>query len=699
MIRSRGFAHSRPAFRHTRTALAVLTLFSVVAESSAQSSDMPLQEVVIEGSRNSQIGIAEAASAGVVTQKQLEARTVYRPGELLEATPGLIVSQHSGEGKANQFYLRGINLDHGTDLRTTVDGMLVNERTHTHGQGWTDLNFLIPELATRLEYRKGPYYADQGDFASAGAVSVVYANRLKTGIASVGVGQNGFRRTLIADSPQFGNGNLLYALELFHNDGPFIHGDDYRKANGVLRYSEGVEANGFNVSLMAYKARWNATDQIPQRAIDSGLLSGRFDALDPSDGGTAHRYSLSTAWQKSDETSSTKANAYVISSQLDLYSNFTYFLDNPVDGDQFNQPDRRVTTGVNVSHTWQLPLVGHPSETTIGVQFQNDNIHNGLYSTKARQRLSTTREDHVVETSIGFYAENATKWGDKFRTLVGIREDFLRNDVTSNLDVNSGKANDHRAQPKLGLVFGPWAKTEYYFNIGRGFHSNDARGTTISVDPKNPGTVATREAPIVLSKGMEVGVRSELIPGLQTSLSVYRLDLDSELLFQGDAGSTADTGRPSRRVGFEFSNYYKPFRWLTIDADIAFARARYRNFDPVGDRIPGSIEGVASLALAVDNVGPYFGALQLRYFGPRPLLEDNSVRSDKTATLNGRIGYKFNPKLRVEVEGFNLTNRKDAAIDYGYVSRLPGEPSEGVFDKHFHPIESRSFRATLVANF
>jgi hypothetical protein len=686
-------------FARPRIKIAVAALILICTKSYAETGDITLQEMVIEGSRNSQIGVATAASAGLVTQKQLEARTVYRPGELLEATPGLIVSQHSGEGKANQFYLRGINLDHGTDLRTTVDGMLVNARTHGHGQGWTDLNFLIPELSTRLEYRKGPYYAEQGDFASAGAVSVIYANRLDAGIASVGIGQNGFRRTLLADSPRFGNGHFLYALELFKNDGPFTHPDDYRKANGVLRYSEGVEANGFNVSLMAYKARWNATDQIPERAIDSGLLSGRFDALDPSDGGNAHRYSLSTAWQKTSATSSTKANAYIVGSQLDLYSNFTYFLDNPVNGDQFNQPDRRVTTGVNASHTWQLPLMGLSSENTIGVQFQNDNIRNGLYDTQARQRLSTTRQDQIVESSIGIYAENATKWTDKFRTVAGIREDFQRNKVTSDLEVNSGKATDHRTQPKLSLIFGPWAKTEYYFNVGRGFHSNDARGTTIKVDPKNPDAPATREAPLVTSKGVEAGIRTEFLRGLQTSLSVYRLDFDSELLFQGDAGSTADTGRASRRVGFEFSNYYKPRDWLTVDADIAFARARYRNFDPVGDRIPGSIEGVASLALAVDHLGPYFGALQLRYFGPRPLLEDNSVRSNKTETLNGRVGYKISPKMRIELEGFNLTNRKDAAIDYGYVSRLPGEPADGVFDKHFHPIESRSFRATLIANF
>lgn len=680
-------------------ALIGIGLMAPCAWAAEAVADKDLPQVVVEASRNSMLGVAEAASGGIVTQKQLEARTVYRPGEVLEATPGLIVSQHSGEGKANQFYLRGLNLDHGTDLRTTVDGMLVNQRTHSHGQGWTDLNFLIGELTTELEYRKGPYYAEQGDFASAGAVSVRYANKLQKGVASIGIGQNGYRRALIADSPVVGNGNLLYALELFHNDGPFVHPDDYRKVNGILRYSEGTGTNGFNVSLMAYKARWNATDQIPQRAIDAGLLANRFDALDPTDGGNAHRYSLSGAWQKTEGTSATKVNAYVISNQLDLYSNFTYFLDNPIDGDQFNQPDRRVTSGVNGSYSWQMPLMGRSAENTVGVQFQNDNIHNALHRTRARDRLSTTREDHTVESSIGLYFQNEMQWNNWFRSVVGVREDYYRNDVNSNLAINSGNVSDHRASPKLSLIFGPWAKTEYYFNIGRGFHSNDARGTTISVDPKNPTASATRETPLVLSRGLEVGVRSEYFPGLQTSLSLFRLDFDSELLFQGDAGSTMDTGRPSRRIGFEFSNYYKPTKWLTVDADLAFAKARYRNFDPVGDRIPGSIEGVASLALAVDNLGPYFGGLQLRYFGPRPLIEDNSVRSESTTTLNGRIGYKINPTMRVELEGYNLTDRKNAAIDYGYVSRLPGEPADGVFDKHFHPIESRSFRVNLIANF
>ncbi|MGZ3237472.1 MAG: TonB-dependent receptor [Burkholderiaceae bacterium] len=674
--------------------LAAMTLISTQARAAEEEVTLP--SVVVEGSRISQIGIADSANAGVVTQKQLESRTVYRPGELLEATPGLIVSQHSGEGKANQFYLRGFNLDHGTDLRTTVDGMIVNQRSHAHGQGWTDLNFLIPELSTRLEYSKGPYTASEGDFASAGTANVVYASKLDQGIASAGVGQNGFYRTLLADSPAAGNGNLLYALELFHNDGPFVHPDDYQKINGVLRYSEGSAARGFNVTAMAYKAKWNSTDQIPQRAVDSGALS-RFDTIDPTDGGSSHRYSLSTEWHTNSAETSTNINAYLIHNQLDLFSNFTYFLNDTANGDQFNQPDRRTTTGLNASQAWRGTWLDHEMENTVGLQLQNDNIFNGLYHTVARQRLSTTREDHIVENNVGIYFENKIKWVEKFRTVAGLREDYYHFDVNSNNAANSGTANDGIASPKLSLIFGPWSKTEYYFNVGNGFHSNDARGATITVEPQTaPPKPANKVSPLVKSQGVELGVRTEVIPGLQSAFSVYRLDFDSELTFAGDAGTT-EAGRPSRRIGFEFSNYLKPFNWLTVDADISFAKARFRDADPA-NRIPGAVEGVASIALAIDNLGAYFGALQFRYFGPRPLIEDNSVRSKSTMTLNGRIGYKISPKTRVELEGFNLTNRHDSAIDYYYESQLKNENAP-VADIHFHPIESRSFRLSLNTSF
>jgi outer membrane receptor protein involved in Fe transport len=684
------FATARP-----RRMLALLpgAALSVAAHAGGEQE---LQKVIVTGNATSQVGVADSANVGTVTRAQLEARTAYRPGELLEAAPGLVVSQHSGEGKANQFYLRGFNLDHGTDLRTTVDGMLVNQRSHGHGQGWTDLNFVIPELATGLRYKKGPYYAAEGDFSSAGAVEINYADRLDSGLAQLGLGQNGYRRTLLANSPEWMGGSLLYAVEALHNDGPFERPDDFRKFNGVLRYSQGDAANGWNLTGMAYTGKWNATDQIPLRAVQDGTL-GRFGLIDPTDGGEAHRYSLSGTWRRGSEGSSTEVQAYIAHWNLELFSNFTYFLDNPVDGDQFAQPDRRTMTALNVRHGWASDWFGRDGENQAGVQIQNDNIHNALLNTRARQTLSEVRRDHIVETSVGAWFENSVRWTPTFRSVAGLRADHYRFDVRSDLAVNSGERSASVVSPKLSLVFGPWAKNEFYVNLGRGFHSNDARGTVIRIDPKS-GDPAEPVTPLARSKGYELGLRTSPLPGLQTALSVYGLDLDSELVFVGDAGTT-EAGRPSRRIGFELANYYKLDDWLTLDADLAFARARFRNSAPEGDRIPGAVEGVASLALAVDRIGPWFGALQWRYFGPRPLIEDNSVRSKATALANASIGYRIGSNARIELEVFNLTDRKVSAIDYFYGSRLPGEPAEGVDDIHFHPIESRSLRLSLSLNF
>jgi hypothetical protein len=658
------------------------------------ADDFVLQRVMVEGSRASQLGIADSAGAGSVSQKELALRTAYRPGELLEATPGLIASQHSGEGKANQFYLRGFNLDHGTDLATWVDGMPVNQRSHAHGQGWTDLNFLIPELTARLDYRKGPYSAREGDFSSAGSASITYANRLVNKLASVTLGQDGFARTVLAGSPALGAGALLYALELMKNDGPFTRPDDYRKVNAVLRYSQGYANNGWSVTAMHYRGSWNATDQIPLRALNGRL--GRFDAIDDTDGGEAERTSFSGVWRRTSAESASRVSAYAIRNRLDLYSNFTYFLNDPVNGDQFSQPDRRVTTGVDGTHTWHVHRGEQvSSDLTVGLQLQNDNIFNGLHDTRARQRLSTVREDHVVETSAALFVESATRWSEALRTIAGVRASGYRFDVRSDRLENSGRARDTLVSPSLNVVYGPWAATELYANYGHGFHSNDARGAVATLDPKTLDPVG-RAPGLVRSRGIELGVRTEAVPKMQTSLSLYRLDFDSELSYVGDEGTT-EAGEPSRRYGIEFSNYYRPLKWLSFDVDAAWARARSRGVDPGADRIAGAVEGVAQLGLTVDRLGPWSGALRLRYFGPRPLVEDDSVRSRPSVTLNARLGYRLAKDMRIELEGFNLANRRDSAIDYFYASRMRGE-TEAREDVHFHPIEPRSARITFIKN-
>jgi hypothetical protein len=509
-----------------------------------------------------------------VTSKLIESRPTLRPAEVLEFVPGVIVSQHSGDGKANQYYLRGFNLDHGTDFATFVDGMPVNMPSHAHGQGYSDLNWLIPELVDRIRYRKGPYYAEEGDFASAGTARIDLFDNLPRGVASLTLGQDRYGRALLANAGALGGGRLLYALELAHNDGPWQSPEKFHRANGVLRYSTAGETSRSTVTAMGYSAGWNSTDQIPQRAVDAGLI-GRFGALDASDGGGTYRYSLSATHEQRFADGDLKIDAYAMRSQLRLFSNFTFFLEHPIDldpagidGDQFEQFERRTVLGLAASRFWNMKLAGADSVSTLGLQARHDRLDPvGLYATVARQRARITQESRVRETSVGLYGENSTQWLPGFRSIAGVRADRFHFDVGSSIAQNSGKRDAGLVSPKLSFVFGPWRKTEYFVNVGQGFHSNDARGATATVaartgDPVDPVT------PLVRSKGGELGLRTEVVPGLQTSLAFWTLRLGSELVFVGDAGET-EASRASRRSGIELNNHWVVVPWLLLDADFA----------------------------------------------------------------------------------------------------------------------------------
>ena len=669
----------------------------LIAASGARADDaQPLQGIEVTGNYNNGVGTSDAASQGSVNAKLIENRPILRPGELLEFVPGLIVSQHSGDGKANQYYLRGFNLDHGTDFATFVDGMPINMRTHAHGQGYTDLNFLIPELVSRIDYRKGTYYADEGDFASAGAAHLGLVDRLERGIASVTAGEHAYVRGLVANSNAFGPGTLLYAVDATYNNGPWDNPEHARKASGLLRYSQGRPGDGFSITAMGYDAKWTSTDQIPQRAVDAQLVD-RFGAIDPTDGGRTSRYSLSFEGSRPNALGTLRVDAYAVASRLDLYNDFTYFRDDPVRGDQFEQFESRKMVGVAASQTFAMSIGGFDSENTVGLQGRHDRLDPvALYHDVARERVDTTRLDRVKEGSLGVYVENKVRWTDRFRSIVGVRYDAYRFDVAGDADANSGKVNAHIVSPKASLIFGPGALTEFFVNYGEGFHSNDARGVTSTVSPSD-GT-AIVPVPLVKTRGMEFGARTELIPGLQSSLALWRLRLASELVFSGDAGDT-EISRASRRQGIEFNNHYVARPWLLFDLDLALSRSRYTQDDPVGNAIPGSIEKVASFGVSVIDRGPWFGHFQLRYFGPRPLIEDDSVRSRSTTLASARIGYHVGKNLRVALDVFNLFDRKASDIDYYYTSRLPGEPAAGVANLHFHPVEPRTARVSVAARF
>lgn len=659
------------------------------------AQETPFEITITERSTNL-LGNADSASQGTVGPEQLKRRPILRPGELLETVPGLIISQHSGDGKANQYYLRGFNLDHGTDLATKLDGVPINFPTHAHGHGYTDLSFLIPELVQGLTYRKGSYLASQGDFSAAGSVDISYFNRLPHQRPSVTYGGFGFQRLLLLGSPQKSKTDIVYGLELQHYDGPWVNPEDYKKINGILRIGNGDEKRRWTLSGLAYRGKWDSTDQIPLRAVQSGLIS-RFNAIDATDGGKTHRYSLNAQWQSEGKKSRTEANAYALDYKLNLFSNFTYFLDDPIRGDQFEQAEERRTFGANIAYKIDGQFGTRKMQNEVGLQLRHDRLNPiGLYNTQGRVRFNTVREDRVKETSAAPHFENRVRWAPKFRTVAGLRYDNYRFDVDSSIAANSGKQSDSLLSPKINFIFGPFKKSELYISAARAFHSNDARGTTITVDPKT-GAPADRVTPLVKANEAEIGWRLST-KKLQSTVSLWTLSLDSELLFVGDAGTT-EASRPSRRTGLEWTNYYTPRPWLAFDADFAYSQARFRDTDPAGNRIPGAVEGVVSLGASIDHPKGYFGGLRLRYFGPRPLIEDNSVRSSSTTLVNGRVGYRLKNGYRVAVDAFNLLNAKVSDIDYFYESRLPGEPAGGVADIHFHPSESRSFRLSLSRDF
>jgi outer membrane receptor protein involved in Fe transport len=651
-----------------------------------------LSEVVVTAQRHELIGQVESSSQGIVTLAQLETRPVLRTGELLETVPGLVVTQHSGDGKANQYFLRGFNLDHGTDLATSVDGIPVNMHTHGHGQGYTDINFVIPELLDRIEYKKGTYYADEGNFSAAGAIDLEYRRSLDDTLLSLTAGEDSYQRGLLAGSTAIGAGDLLWGVEYGATDGPWQLEQDLRRINALVKYSRGEHADGFSITASAYDGRWNSTDQVPERAVDSGLLN-RFGFVDPTGGGQSHRYSFNVEYSRPIGAWSLDANAYALDYRLDLFSNFTYGIDTD-HGDQFEQFDDREAYGVHAEIRRDHDVGSLPGRLRMGIESRFDDIGKvGLYLTKRRERLATIREDAVQRLGLGFFVEQQVQAADWLRVIAGLRHDRARFDVDSDFAPNSGSAGDQITSPKLSLVFGPWTDTEFFINAGGGFHENDARGTTIKVDPADRTTLAERVRPMVRASGAEIGVRSAIFPRTQLAVTAWTLNLDSELLYVGDAGAT-EANRASQRHGVELGVYVTPREWLTLDADLAWSRGRFSESDAAGNYIPGAVERVASVGVALQHPGGWFGGARFRHFGKAPLVEDNRAQSDPTTLVNLELGYRFARRFAVSLAAFNLFDSDDNDITYFYESRLPGEGAP-VEDRHFHPVEPRTLRLTV----
>ncbi len=668
------------------------------------SEPVALPEVAVHGRAEDSLEEPSHASQGAVSAEDLADLPLLRRGELLESVPGMVVTQHSGDGKANQYFLRGFNLDHGTDFAFSIDDVPVNLPSHAHGQGYSDLNFLIPELVDSIDFKKGPFYPEVGDFSGAGAANIRLVETLPEGIANVQLGQFGYARALLANSEKVGAGSLLFALEYNHYDGPWDLPENSNRYNGFARYHQASGSDEYNLTASVYWApSWHSTDQVPERAIAQGLI-GRFGNIDPTDGGKTGRDALSFDWTHRQDHATTKLLLYSFYYQLNLWSDFSYALADGVSApaantDQFEQVDRRLTSGVKLEREWAGVWAGNMVKNTLGVQVRNDYVpHSSLNDTSARTVTNVELHDRIEEASAGFYGQNQIQWTQWLKSLVGVRGDLVGAHVSNLLSsASSRNATASIVSPKVTLVLGPWAKTELYLDAGTGFHSNDARGQTTL---------------LVRTKGAEVGARTSIIPGLVSNLSLWVLASDSELTFSGDSGDTEASG-PSRRYGVEWANFYKPTRWLTLSADFAFSHARYTQPQvavdgAAGEYVANSIPVVVSAAAVVETPGGIFGGARLRYFSTQPLIEDNTAREPESTLVSALLGYRVG-RYEISIEALNLFDSKANDIAYYYPSRLPNalpasrggrpEPASGINDFVVHPVEPVQVRGSLTAHF
>ena len=701
-----------------------------------------LSEITVTAQRIDLIGKASTASEGVVADPEIQLLPAYRPGQLLETVPGLIVTLHSGEGKANQYLLRGYNLDHGTDLETYVDDIPVNQPTHAHGQGYTDLNFMIPELADGITYTKGPYYPTIGDFGAVGSVHVSYRDTIDDQISAT-VGMYGFQRVMAAGSTALASGTLLAAFEAQHYDGPFERPDDARKENMVLRYSTGDARNGYSATAMYYHQIWNNTTDIPVRAITEGLVANRFGTLDPTDGGHSQRASLSLEYHTQLGGGVLNTNAYVEYNQLHIFNDFTHYLFNPVDGDQEDQFENRRVTGGHATYSFSAPIGSIPNDISIGALTRYDLLGVGrapsmdqVPQPTGTDPVSFSDDDHVFLFAGGAFFQATTRWTPWFRSIIGLRDDYQHGTDVDYLAAlhetagytNGGTAQQNLAQPKGSLIFTASDSLEFYVSAGRGFHSADLRGVNqdVSVDLGLPHTN-------LLSKqeGQEVGARAAVGHDLTFTFAVYNLWQQSETIIDPDVG--ADTaGPPSRRYGYEINLTYQINRYLEFYGSYSGDHTRFTHplddgTGHLGDYITDAPVATGSLALYLKDLGPWSGGLNVRYLGNYPLSSGPCVDSAAVhdfpgvatscanaptalgqvngkgfAEVNLDAHYAFPDQWSAGVGIYNLFNTHAAAAEFWYVDRLQGEVAsypDGRADVHEHPLEPIMARFTVTKKF
>lgn len=625
-----------------------------------------------------------AASASEVRDRDFALRPIGSVQDILRVTPGLVMVQHSGGGKANQYFLRGFDADHGTDIALSVDGIPINLVSHAHGQGFADTNFIIPETVERVEITKGPYFANQGDFATAGAVNLVTRSGFEHSSLGFGVGGSpghgspSYRGLLVA-SPKWDKANALFAVEVGRQDGPFDNPegwDRYKLFNKVTVPL--TPTSSLLVGEASYSANWHGSGQIPARAVEEGIVS-RFGSIDPTEGGNTARHQVFTGYKiRPNEDSELTALAYAGTYRFNLFSNFTLYLDDPDDGDQIEQIDRRVFYGGSMSYRVVHRFGGVRFDTTLGGNVRSDDIHEELWHAAERRQLSQTRGNDVHETMLGAYVNEEVTPSRWLRVDLGGRADLLSFAVDNRLvtsdPANPGSGVDaaHQFSPKASAVVTPLdqkgASVEVYLNFGHGFHSNDVRGvfTTPSVTP------------LTRAIGEELGARTRLFDKLDLAAAGFYLHLDNETTWDGDDGTTS-VSPPTNRYGLELEGRYEFTSWLAADGAVTFTHSQFSTDHENGNGLALAPKQTWSGGLSARHeLGPGVARAGLRFYGigDRPASDDGALIAPGFTQFDAHLGYRHrNFDLAFDVE--NLLNGAFRSAQFDTVSRLRGEPAVG----------------------
>jgi len=612
-----------------------------------------------------------------------------RPADVLRLVPGFVLSQHQGGGKAEQYLLRGFDADHGTDVALFVDGLPVNLRSHAHGQGYADLHFLIPETVKQAEVFKGPYVVEFGDFATAGAVRFETRDVVEENVVGATGGMFGTQRYLTLLSPTRDALKTLIAVEGYATDGPFDHPSNYERFNAFAKATARLDADvSLALSASHYRGAWRGSGQIPERAVRSGRID-RFGSIDPTEGGWTQRTNVNgeLRWSAA-EGHAVTVHAYFTYYALDLFNDFTFFLDDPLNGDGILQIDRgRILTGGDARFAYQAKPLGVEVTTTAGAQFRLDRPRVILANQRDRRLLGRVQDVTIVEQSYSPFVKLEMVPLSWLRLVTGARGDVFHYDVHDNLHGAGGRleGNALRARPsvKSSLILGPWAGTELFANFGTGFHSNDARA--VVMDPRMPALPEAR--------GYEWGLRTRLVRGVELSATYWVLTLASELVFVGDDGTSEPRGA-SRREGWEFATRVALTDWLTFHGDATTTRAEFDDGRavPLAPRVTARAELTARLPWGLA------ASVGMRHLG------DRFADADRHQTARGYTLFEATARYRWKAfEAFasieNLTNVEWREAQFFFTSRLPGEPAGGVPDIHFTPGNPRTVLGGCAVRF